>query len=137
MEKSYFNYTGKDGKGKVIAEPTSEVLWDFCQQESEFAQAIEQSHKSFNECIDSVAHTLAQSCSDLEVYTKAVKFYFSEATISMSMTINMSGEVESSQKISYSKPEILEVPPAPEPEAVPEPAVPKKITLDLDSLLDF
>lgn len=137
MEKAYFVYTGKDKKGNVIAGPTGKALWDFCQQEPEFMQAVEQSHKSFDECIDSVAHTLAQSCSDLEVYTKAVKFYFSEATISMSMTINMSGEVESSQKIKYSKPEILEAPPAPETEAVPEPAVPKKITLDLDSLIDF
>lgn len=136
MEKSYFNYTGKDGKGKVIAGPTAEALWSFCQQEPEFEQAVEQSHKSFNDCIDSVASSLAQSCSDIEVFTKAVKFYFSEATISVSMTINMSGEVEASQKVRYSKPEVIEAPPVQEPEAEPVVSA-KKITLDLDSLLNF
>lgn len=135
MKKEYFSYSGKDRKGEVIAKPTATALWDFCLQEPEFMQAVEQSGKTFNDCIDSVVSEIGNACSDIEVYTKAVRFYFTGTTISVSMTINMSGTVEAeAEKISYSKPEVIEKPPV--STQVEEPK-PKKITLDLDNLLDF
>lgn len=128
--KDYFKYTGKDRKGEVIAPATAKALKSFCEQETEFQQAVEQSGKTFTECIDTVAKSIGNAVSDVEVFTKAVQFYFSEAEIEISMTINMSGKVdEEEKKIQYTKPEILDTPPVPEPE--------KKLTLDLSDLVDF
>ena len=65
------------------------------------------------------------SCSDLEVYSRAVKFYFSTAAVHFSMTINMSGNN------GYVPPPITVTG---NPAAVTEK---KKIDVSLDDLLDF
>ena len=137
MDKNYFVYTGDNIKGRVICEPTAKALKLFCEQEPEFKQAVEQSDKTFNQCIDSIAKEIGQSMSDLKVYEKAAQFYFSEATISMIMKINMSGKVEAehekanqAEKKLYVKPQVLEAPPVKKTES-------KTLTLSLDDLLDF
>lgn len=137
MSKYRFIYTGNNIKGKVICGPTARALALFCEQEPEFKQAVEQSDKTFDECIDSIAKGIGQSCSDIEVFTKAVNFYFDGATISVQMTINMSGKVEAehekanqAEKKPYIKPQVLETPPVQKTEN-------KTLTLSLDDLLDF
>lgn len=137
MDKNYFVYTGNNIKGRVICEPTAKALELFCEQEPEFKQAVEQSDKTFDQCIDSIAKEIGQSMSDLKVFEKAVQFYFSEATISMIMTINMSGKVEAehekanqTEKKPYVKPQVPEAPPVEKTES-------KTLTLSLDDLLDF
>lgn len=90
--KDYFFY--KDIKGqyqKAIAPETAKALTLFCQQEPEFEQAIEQSGKSFQECLDSVCKGIKHSISDLEAYSKAVKFYFSTAEVHFNMQIDLCG----------------------------------------------
>lgn len=133
VNDKYFVYNGNNRKGSVIAEPVAKTLKSFCESEPEFEQAVRQSGKTFVECIDEVASTLYQYASDLEVYEKAVEFYFPEATISVTMTVNMSGKVEAeaAEKKPYKKPEILEAPPA----QATEPK--KSMTFSLDELLDF
>ena len=135
MEKAYFQYHGNDQIGKTIAKPTADALWSFCEQEPEFAQAVEQSEKSFDECIKEISRGLGRACSDLTVFTKAVQFYFSGATISYNMTINMSGSVEAAEKKPYKKPEVIPPPPVSAPK--PSASASKKLTLNLDDLLDF
>ncbi len=134
MEKAYFQYHGNDQIGKVIAKPTADALWSFCEQEPEFAQAVEQSEKSFDECIKEISRGLGRACSDLTIFTKAVQFYFSGATVSYNMTINMSGSVEAEKK-PYKKPEVIPPPPVSAPK--PSTSASKKLTLNLDDLLDF
>lgn len=135
MNYEYFKYTGNGKVGKVIAKPTADALRSFCSQEPEFEQAIEQSGKSFDECIETISRGIGQAASDLSVFTKAVQFYFEGATISYNMTINMSGSVEAAEKKPYKKPETISAPPV----SAPKPSAPasKKLTLDLDDLLDF
>lgn len=90
--KKYF-FEGKI-KGKyqqAIAPETAKALTLFCEQEPEFAQAVEQSGKTFQECLDSVCKKIGSSISDLEVYSRAVRFYFSTAEVHFDMTIDLSG----------------------------------------------
>lgn len=133
MNNDYFRYTGSNQKGKVIAGPTAEALKSFCRQEPEFDQAVEQSGKTFNDCIEEIAVGLGQSTSDLSVFTKAVQFYFPGATISFNMTINLSGSAEAgtAEKKPYKKPELIP------PPSTRVASSAKKLTLDLDDLLDF
>lgn len=135
MEKAYFQYHGNDQIGKTIAKPTADALWSFCEQEPEFAQAVEQSEKSFDECIKEISRGLGRACSDLTVFTKAVQFYFPGATISYNMDIHLSGTVEAKEKKPYRKPEVIPPPPVSAPK--PSASASKKLTLNLDDLLDF
>lgn len=90
--KKYFDVKGIKGRyQKAIAAETAKALVTFCGQEPEFEQAIEQSEKTFQECLDSIVKKVGGSISDLEVYSKAVKFYFSTASVHFSMTIDLCG----------------------------------------------
>ena len=82
---------------------------------------MEQSGKSFQECLDKVIKGVGKSISDLEVYTKAVKFYFSTAVVHFHMTIDLSGDnghTEPPITMTQSKPK-------------------SSLGLSLDELLDF
>lgn len=90
--EKYFDTNGIKGKyQKAIANETAEALILFCKREPEFEQAVEQSGKSFQECLDSITKGIKDSASDLKIYNKAVKFYFSTATVHFDMTIDLSG----------------------------------------------
>lgn len=65
MNKKEYFYGGKI-KGRVqqaIAPATAAALSSFCEQEPEFEQAIEQSGKTFQECLDEVAKGVSGSIS--------------------------------------------------------------------------
>jgi hypothetical protein len=91
----YFDTRQIKGKAQqVIASATAEALKSFCDQEPEFEQAIEQSGKSFADCLNEITKDVSASnagVSDIEVYRRAVKFYFSTATVSFVMRIDLSG----------------------------------------------
>ncbi len=91
--KEYFNTTIIKGvKQRAVAKGTAKALLQFCEQEQEFEQAIEQSGADFQHCLDKVVKGIGNSISDLEVYSKAVKFYFSTAVVHFNMTIDLSGD---------------------------------------------
>ena len=137
MNFDYFRYTGDNRYGKVIAKATADALKTFCRQEPEFEQAVEQSGKTFDECISSICKGgLGSGCSDLEVYAKAVRFYFPGADVSMNMTINMSGDVEAEHK-KASAPVPEHKTPVRTASSTQVADKPKKLTLDLDDFLDF
>lgn len=89
---TYFNEKIKGDKQKAIASAVREALECFCDQEPEFEQAIEQSGKTFQECLDSVVDKCGSCLSDIEAYRRAVKFYFSTATVSFVMNIDLCGD---------------------------------------------
>ena len=111
-------------KGKAVSSAVIKALSDFCKQNSEFAQAVEQSSKSVADCIESTVKNCGNSISDLEVFRKAVSFYFPGATVKCTMTIDVGDG-------GFSNAEPEEVA---EESAIEEP---KKLCLELDSLLDF
>ncbi len=98
----------------AIAEGTAAALQLFCDQEPELLQAIEQSGRSFQECLDAVAGSVgkARSISDLAAYQKAVEFYFPGAQVRFVMRIDLVGDAAESSGLSF-------------------------CCVDLDSLLDF
>ena len=79
---------------KAIAGATANALKDFCKQESEFLQAVEQSGKSFQDCLDEVVKGISGSISDFDVYSRAVKFYFPGATVHFCMEIDLIGNAD-------------------------------------------
>lgn len=120
--KGYFDTSVIVGKyQRAVAPKTAKALMQFCEQEPEFEQAIEQSGVDFQCCLDKVIKGVGESISDLEVYTKAVKFYFSTAVVHFHMTIDLSGDnghTEPPITMTQSKPK-------------------SSLGLSLDELLDF
>lgn len=84
-------------KESAMKNAVKKALLDFCGQNEEFAQAVVQGG-SFADCMKAVAANVGSSISDLEAYGKAVRFYFKGATLDVKMTINLAGEVESSEQ---------------------------------------
>lgn len=93
--EKYFSSSGIKGRvQKEIAAETADALKDFCNQESEFAQAVQQSGKSFQNCLDYVAKGAGSSLSDFKAYSKAVEFYFPGAKIQFQMKIDLIGDAD-------------------------------------------
>jgi len=89
----YFTADGLKGRiQQAIAKETADTLKKFCRQESEFAQAVQQSGKSFQDCLDYVAKGAGSSLSDFKAYSKAVEFYFPGAKIQFQMKIDLTGD---------------------------------------------
>ena len=95
---------------KVVAKPVAQALHGFCRQSEEFARAITETDRTFQECLETIIKGIGQAISDIDVYQRAVEFYFPGAKIEFKMTIRMS---------EYEKP------------------AKKSIDLSLDSLLDW
>jgi hypothetical protein len=94
------------------------TICKFCEQNAEFKQAIEQSDKSFSDCLTATVKGAGASLEDLDVYKRAVAFYFPGADIKCTMTLDLGDGGFSNSKTST------------EADSV-------KLQLDLDSLLDF
>ena len=108
----------KLGKYENVVKPyVLDEICIFAKQNSEFAQAIEQSDKSFADCLKATVKGAGASLEDLEVYKRAVAFYFPGADIKCTMTLDL-GDGGFSSKTSTE-------------------ADSGKLQLDLDSLLDF
>lgn len=107
-------------KGSAVSGAVTAALEDFCRQNHEFEQAVLQGG-SLAECVEHTVKGCGNSISDIEVYRKAVEFYFPTAKVHMALTIDLgdNGFSNSSEDkpITVSKNE--------------------KVELSLDDLLDF
>lgn len=85
---------------QAIAEGVAEALKTFCGQSREFKQAVEQSDKSFKDCLDSIATSIKgkKSVSDFKVYQTAADFYFQGAKIHFDMRIDLGEDIEEPQE---------------------------------------
>ena len=120
--KEYFDHKNIKGNAQsFIAEITAQILLLFCEQESEFAQAVEQSGKTFQQCLDHAIKGMVKignnGClSDFDTYSRAAKFYFPGATVHFRMEIDLIGNADGT---------------------VPEQKEPRTLSAVFDSLADW
>lgn len=105
-----------DRYGQIMHKAVRDALCEFCRQNAEFARAICQTDKHLDGCLKAVAKGCGNGISDLDAFTRAVQFYFSGATISFKMLIDVGDGVLSDR--------------------TPEPA-PKPLEIALDNLMDW
>lgn len=106
----------EDHKSKAILEPVKKMLYEFSEQNEEFARAVSAA-ESLENLIDEVGRKLPAAVSDLDVYQQIVGKIFPGAKVTFTMQIHMS-EYE------------LEEPAATEQKTDP-------VTLDLGNLIDW
>ena len=101
--------TGLNRYEDVICEPVRQCMLDFCEQNGEFAQAVAQGG-SFQECLKACSRGIGQACSDLEVYKRAVQFYFKGADVHMKLTVDLGdgGFSDNSKSIGLSLDSLLD-----------------------------
>lgn len=104
---------------EAVKDAVMETICMFCEQNGEFKQAIEQSDKSFADCLKECIKGVKRHISDLDCYCRAVAFYFPGADIKCTMTLDLGDEGFSNNS------------------ETPTGASGGKLQLDLDSLLDF
>ena len=73
-------------KAAVMAGPVKNALIDLCCQSEEFARHIIEG-RSFEECMKKVEEKVSNHISDLAAFDRAVKYYYPEAKVSYSITI--------------------------------------------------
>ena len=79
-------------KGQAVAGCVIAQLEHFCEQEKEFAQAVVQSTKTVQECIESTVKGVGNAISDLEVYARAAQFYFPGSKVRYILTLDLIGD---------------------------------------------
>ena len=88
---------------KAVNSAVADALREFCGQSEEFARAVVESDKTYQDCLTAICKGLGQSISDFDLYTKAVQFWFPGAIVEYKMTIRMSEyELEEKPKTDIS-----------------------------------
>ena len=80
-----------DKYGNAVKSAVLEALEDFIGQDEEFAQAIVEKDGSFEGCVAAVVKGCGSCISDIEVYRRAVGYYFPGATVRFKMEIDLIG----------------------------------------------
>lgn len=115
LNEEFKQATKMSRKADAVKEYVLEALIIFCEQNEEFARAIVQTKQTIAQCIEETVNKCGNSISDIEVYKRAVEFYFHGATVKFNMTIDLGDEGFSNKQTSKSG----------------------ELTLSLDGLLDF
>ena len=98
LQQELKEFQSNDNKAKAVKDAVADALIDFCKQDDEFAQAIVKSDKTLSDCCNATMKGVGNSISDLEVFKKAVKFYFSTADIQFKMAIDLCGNIGEAEK---------------------------------------
>lgn len=78
-------------KAEVVKNAVYTALCDFCKHQ-EFAQAVEQTDKTFQECCETCVKGTGNAVSDLELYRRAAQFYFDGADVQFHMHVHLPGD---------------------------------------------
>lgn len=98
IDEKYFDVKITGAKESAVAPDVKKILIDFCNQNEEFERAVQESGKSFSDCIATICKNIGSAISDLCLYEKAVRFYFDGAKIKFNMELDLIGESRIEEK---------------------------------------
>jgi len=75
---------------RAVFDAVRDAMIGFCEQQEELADAVLQKDNTLGECCQHIMQKCGQHISDIEVYARAVEYYFPGAKIQMKMTVYMS-----------------------------------------------
>lgn len=105
-------------KSKLIFPHVCKTLRGFIDEDDRFAEVFANTARTVSECCAAIVDKSGDALSDLEVYRKAVQFYFPNADVEFKMNVRITGDAPSEEEMK--KPaEIKAVPDA--PKSVPKP----------------
>lgn len=96
-----------DQYSRAVYTHVADVLKNFAEQDAEFAQAIVQTDRTLSDCCKEVMKGVHSAVSDIEVYKRAVAFYFPGAGIRVSMTVDLCASVRGDQEEEAPAPGVI------------------------------
>lgn len=90
LKKELSEIKGASRYVDAVKQEVYNAVMSFCGQSAEFAQAVEQSSKTFGQCCEAVVKNCGSCLSDIEAFRRAADFYFPGAKIEFRMVIHMS-----------------------------------------------
>lgn len=106
-------------KAKLIFPHVCKTLRGFIDEDDRFAEVFANTARTVSECCAAIVDKSGDALSDLEVYRKAVQFYFPNADVEFKMNVRITGDAPTEEEMK--KPaEIKAVPDKPKP--APKPA---------------
>lgn len=99
IKKETENFKG-DRYAEAVHQEVSEVLINFCKQNIQLADVITKTKRTLSDCCtECVKDVKNGKLSDLEVYKRAVGFYFPNSEVSMIMAVQL-GEAPDEEYIN-------------------------------------
>lgn len=77
--------------GNAVKNFVASTLTNFCEQSERFAQVVYETEATLSDCCARIMDKCGSHISDIDVYRGAVKYYFPNAEVVFSLTIDASG----------------------------------------------
>ena len=83
------------------------TLTNFCGQSQRFAQVVYETPATLSDCCAEIMKGCGSHISDIDVYRGAVRYYFPNAEIEFTLTIDASGDMPTPEEMAKPKPQAV------------------------------
>lgn len=93
-----------DRYGEAVKKFVASTLTNFCEQDERFAQVVYETPATLSDCCEKIMKGCGSHISDIDVYRGAVRYYFPNAEIQFTMTIDASGDMPAPDEMAKPQP---------------------------------
>lgn len=93
-----------DRYGDAVKNFVASTLTNFCEQNERFAQVVYETEATLSDCCSKIMRNCGNHISDIDVYRGAVRYYFPNAEVHFTMTIDASGEMPTPEEMAKPTP---------------------------------
>lgn len=96
-----------DRYGQAVKSFVASTLTNFCGQSQRFAQVVYKTPATISDCCAEIMKGCGSHISDIDVYRGAVRYYFPNAEIEFTLTIDASGDMPTPEEMAKPKPQAV------------------------------
>jgi len=87
-------------KEKAVSTFVASTLTHFCEQDERYAKAVLFTTRTLSECCAEIMKGCGNAISDIDVYRAAVKHYFPNSEVHMTMSIEINGDEPTNEELT-------------------------------------
>lgn len=96
-----------DRYGQAVKSFVASTLTNFCGQSQRFAKVVFETEATLSDCCAEIMKGCGSHISDIDVYRGAVRYYFPNAEIEFTLTIDASGDMPTPEEMAKPKPQAV------------------------------
>lgn len=89
--------------GEAVKTFVASTLTNFCEQSERFAKVVFETEATLSDCCAEIMKGCGSHISDIDVYRGAVRYYFPNAEIEFTLTIDASGDMPTPEEMAKPK----------------------------------
>lgn len=93
--------------GEAVKTFVASTLTNFCEQSERFAKVVFETEATLSDCCAEIMKGCGSHISDIDVYRGAVRYYFPNAEIEFTLTIDASGDMPTPEEMAKPKPQAV------------------------------